>query len=126
MWGARKSCRARRWTRPDVRTRSGRAPVYGAFDETRHRRRKRTDDLAAWHEMLLDRFAGTPEDDLLDRLVVSPALAGPELSFVRAQIAPEARSVGSDIMASQRRRPVGGWSAAGPVQSAALLRSACV
>ncbi len=61
--------------------------VYGAFDETRHRRRKRTDDLATWHEMLLDRFAGTPEDDLLDRLVVSPALAGPELSFVRAQIA---------------------------------------
>jgi hypothetical protein len=61
--------------------------VYGAFDETRHRRRKRTDDLAAWHEMLLDHFAGTPEDDLLDRLVVSPALAGPELSFVRAQIA---------------------------------------
>ena len=61
--------------------------VYGAFDETRHRRGTRADDLAAWHEMLLDRFAGTPEDDLLDRLVVSPALAGPELSFVRAQIA---------------------------------------
>ena len=61
--------------------------VYGTFDETRHRRRKRTDDLAAWHEMLLDRFVGTPEDDLLDRLVVSPALAGPELSFMRAQIA---------------------------------------
>ena len=47
--------------------------VYGTFDETRHRRRQRTDDLATWHEMLLDRFAGTPEDDLLDRLVVSPA-----------------------------------------------------
>ena len=61
--------------------------VYGTFDETRQRRRQRTDDLATWHEMLLDRFAGTPEDDLLDRLVVSPALAGPELSFLRAQIA---------------------------------------
>ena len=37
--------------------------------------------------MLLDRFAGTPEDELLDRLAVSPALAGPELTFLRARIA---------------------------------------
>jgi hypothetical protein len=37
--------------------------------------------------MLLDRFAGTPEDELLDRLAASPALAGPELTFVRARIA---------------------------------------
>jgi hypothetical protein len=61
--------------------------VYGSFDETRHRRRERTGDLAVWHEMLLDRFAGAPEDDLLDRLVASPALAGPELAFLRAKIA---------------------------------------
>jgi hypothetical protein len=38
-------------------------------------------------ELLLDRFAGTPEDELLDRLVASPALAGPELNFLRARIA---------------------------------------
>jgi hypothetical protein len=37
--------------------------------------------------MLLDRFADTPEDELLDRLAVSPALAGPELTFLRARIA---------------------------------------
>ena len=37
--------------------------------------------------MLLDRFAGAPEDELLDRLAVSPALAGPELTFLRARIA---------------------------------------
>lgn len=61
--------------------------VYGTFDETSYRRKERTDDLAAWHEMLLDRFAGTPEDELLDRLAVSPALAGPELIFLRARIA---------------------------------------
>jgi hypothetical protein len=61
--------------------------VYGTFDETSHRRKERADDLAAWHEMLLDRFAGTPEDELLDRLVASPALAGPELIFLRARIA---------------------------------------
>jgi hypothetical protein len=61
--------------------------VYGSFDETSHRRKDRADDLAVWHEMLLDRFAGTPEDELLDRLAASPALAGPELVFLRARIA---------------------------------------
>jgi hypothetical protein len=61
--------------------------VYGSFDETSHRRKARTDDLASWHEMLLDRFADTPEDGLLDRLVASPALAGPDLVFLRARIA---------------------------------------
>jgi hypothetical protein len=61
--------------------------VYGTFDETSYRRKERADDLAAWHEMLLDRFANTPEDELLDRLVASPALAGPELIFLRARIA---------------------------------------
>jgi hypothetical protein len=61
--------------------------VYGSFDETGYRRGERARDLAAWHEMLLDRFAGTPEDELLDRLAASPALAGPELIFLRARIA---------------------------------------
>ena len=61
--------------------------VYGTFDETSYRRKERADDLAAWHEMLLDRLAGTPGDELLDRLVASPALAGPELIFLRARIA---------------------------------------
>ncbi len=51
------------------------------------RRKELADDLAAWREMLLVRFAGTPEDELLDRLVASPALAGPELNFLRARIA---------------------------------------
>lgn len=60
--------------------------VYGTFDETRYRRTERANDLAAWHEMLLDQFAGTPEDELLDRLVVSPALAGRGLSLLRTRI----------------------------------------
>lgn len=68
--------------------------VYGSFDELRHQRRERTDDLADWHEMLLDRFAGTPEDGLLDRLVASPALAGPGLVFLRAKIAARRGDVG--------------------------------
>jgi hypothetical protein len=61
--------------------------VYGSFDETRYRRHERAKDLGAWHGMLIDRFAGAPEDKLLDRLVVSPALAGPEHTFLRARIA---------------------------------------
>ena len=61
--------------------------MYGSFDGTRYRRQERTKDLAAWHEMLLDRFAGTPEDGLLDRLIASPALAGAELTFLRAKLA---------------------------------------
>ena len=61
--------------------------MYGTFDEISYRRKERADDLAAWHEMLLDRFAGTPEDELLDRLAASPALAGPELTFLRARLA---------------------------------------
>ncbi len=60
---------------------------YRTFDEAGYRRKERAGDLATWHEMLLDRFAGTPEDELLDRLVASPALAGPELIFLRARIA---------------------------------------
>jgi len=61
--------------------------VHGSSGETRYRRHQRTKDLAAWHEMLPGRFAGTPEDELLDRLAVSPALAGPALTFLRARIA---------------------------------------
>jgi hypothetical protein len=57
------------------------------WDETRYLRHERTKDLAAWHGMLLDRFAGTPEDELLDRLTASPALAGAELTFLRAKLA---------------------------------------
>jgi hypothetical protein len=34
--------------------------AYRSLDETRHRRHERTNDLAAWHQMLLDRFAGAP------------------------------------------------------------------
>jgi hypothetical protein len=63
------------------------AYASGGFDETRYLRRERTADLDAWHEMLLERFTGAPEEDLLDRLVASPALAGPELAFLRARLA---------------------------------------
>jgi hypothetical protein len=65
------------------RPRSG----YGTSDSALYHRRERTDDLAAWHDMLLDRFAGTPEDELLNRLMASPALAGQELKLLQAKVA---------------------------------------
>jgi hypothetical protein len=60
---------------------------YGTSDTTLYHRRERTDDLAAWHDMLLDQFAGTPEEELLNRLVASPALAGPGLKSLQAKVA---------------------------------------
>jgi hypothetical protein len=60
--------------------------VHVILGEACYRRKERTGGVAAWHEMLLDRFAGTPADELLDRLVASPALAGPGLIFARARI----------------------------------------
>jgi hypothetical protein len=50
-------------------------------------RRQRASDLAEWHELLLDRLAGSEAEDRLDRLVRHPALGGPELTFLRAQLA---------------------------------------
>ena len=50
-------------------------------------RRRRTGDLAEWHELLLDRLAGSEAEDRLDRLVGHNALAGPGLIFLRARLA---------------------------------------
>jgi hypothetical protein len=50
-------------------------------------RRDRARNLAAWHGKLAERLAGTADARLLDRLVAHRALAGPEVTFLRAQIA---------------------------------------
>jgi hypothetical protein len=50
-------------------------------------RRQRASDLAEWHDLLLERLAGSQDEDLLDRLVRHPALGGPELTFLRARLA---------------------------------------
>src|ERR1700761_2510928 len=57
------------------------------FDGTSYRRQQRAKDLTAWHGLLLDHFAGGPEDELIDQLAASRGLAGPELTFLRALIA---------------------------------------
>jgi uncharacterized protein YfiM (DUF2279 family) len=52
-----------------------------------HTHRERPRSLALWHELLLDRFAGTGEEDRLDRLTTHPALDGPEMIYLRARLA---------------------------------------
>jgi hypothetical protein len=63
--------------------------MYGSsgFDESRYQRQERAQNLAAWHELLLDHFTAGPEDGFLGRLAACPGLAGPELTFLRARIA---------------------------------------
>lgn len=48
---------------------------------------ERTRNLAEWHRLLLDRLRGTDAEDRLDRLARHPALGGPELTFLQAQLA---------------------------------------
>jgi hypothetical protein len=50
-------------------------------------RRERAEDLAEWHDLLVDRLDGSEAEDRLDRLVIHPALGGPELAFVQARLA---------------------------------------
>jgi hypothetical protein len=52
-------------------------------------RRQRTSDLAEWHDLLLERLAGSEAEDRLDRLTRHPALGGPELTFLQARLALE-------------------------------------
>lgn len=47
----------------------------------------RSDRLARWHSMLLERLAGSPFEDRLDRLSRHPALGGPEHDFFGARLA---------------------------------------
>ncbi len=49
--------------------------------------RERADDLAEWHDLLLDRLDGSEAEDRLDRLASHPALGGPELTFMQARLA---------------------------------------
>lgn len=44
-------------------------------------------DLAEWHAMLIDRLFGSNSEDRLDRLATHPALGGPDLIYLQAQLA---------------------------------------
>jgi hypothetical protein len=49
-------------------------------------RRERTDNLAEWHQLLLPRLVDE-DDTAADRLAHHPALGGPHLAFLQAQLA---------------------------------------
>lgn len=61
--------------------------LRGSYLDSDYARAGRTRDLAEWHALLVDRLAGSEAEDRLDRLAGHPALGGPELTFVRGQLA---------------------------------------
>ncbi len=52
-------------------------------------RQQRAQDLSEWNALLVGRLVGSDREELLDRLVENPALAGPELLFLQARLARE-------------------------------------
>jgi hypothetical protein len=63
----------------------------GGRDKRRERRsrQQRAKDLSEWNTPLVERLAGSDHEELLDRLVTHPTLAGPELTFLQARLARE-------------------------------------
>ncbi len=57
------------------------------WQSTGRDRDRRAAELAEWHRLLLDRLIGSEAEDRLDRLTRHPALGGPELGFLQAQLA---------------------------------------
>jgi uncharacterized protein YfiM (DUF2279 family) len=70
--------------RAGAATSGGRASSWRTGEAIRSDRARA---MAGWHGLLLDRFAGTEEEPLLDRIADSPGLGGPELTFFRARLA---------------------------------------
>jgi hypothetical protein len=66
-----------------------------AWQPTGRDRERRTADLAEWNRLLLDRLIDSEAEDRLDRLARHPALGGPELGFLQAQLAHQRGDVSS-------------------------------
>lgn len=77
---------------PQAPTR-GRGSSYQSYQAEQQRREldrrvaRRADVMIDWHLMLLDRFAGTDDEALVDRLADHAALGGPEQLYFRARLA---------------------------------------
>ncbi len=69
---------------PDAATSGRRGSSWRTSDSIRA---DRAQAMARWHLLLLDRFAGTEEESLLDRIAGSAGLGGPEMTFFRARLA---------------------------------------
>jgi len=65
----------------------GRATPTRPWQPRDHEREGRTQSLAEWHSQVVERLVDGEAADRLDRLTTHPALAGPELTFLQAQLA---------------------------------------
>jgi len=67
-------------------TGEGKASRRGSWElnDSGYTRKSRAGTLAAWHARLATHLAGTDDAGLLDRLVSHRALAGPQVTFLRA------------------------------------------
>jgi hypothetical protein len=78
------------------------------WQSTGRDRDRRTAELAEWHRLLLDRLIGSEAEDRLDRLACHPALGGPELEFLKAQLVHQRGDVSSArslVQAALRQLP---------------------
>jgi hypothetical protein len=77
--------------------------------ELDHRRERRARDLTVWHTMLVQHLHGGDGEELLDRLVASSAIAGPEALLLRAELArlrgqlAEARRIAAQLVVQAPR-----------------------
>jgi hypothetical protein len=71
----------------DAPARPSRAWQPSGWEPSGWERDRRTAALAEWHCLLLDRLIDSEAEDRLDRLTRHPALGGPELGFLQAQLA---------------------------------------
>ena len=65
----------------------GRATPTRPWQNRDYERESRTQSLAEWHWQVVERLVDGEAADRLDRLTTHPALAGPELTFLQAQLA---------------------------------------
>ena len=79
----------------DQAARNDSARPSRVWQSTGRDRDRRTGDLAEWHCLLLERLIGSGAEDRLDRLARHPALGGPELGFLKAQLAHQRGDVGN-------------------------------
>ncbi len=61
--------------------------IAGGPRGTTQGRKERTEALAEWNNLLLDRLADLDADDRIDRLTCHPALGGPELQYLQSRLA---------------------------------------
>jgi hypothetical protein len=71
----------------DRLTRNAPARADRIWRSTGRDRDQRAANLAEWHVLLLERLIGSEAEDRLDQLARHPALGGPELEFLQAQLA---------------------------------------